>query len=365
MKMKKVLSVFGFSVLFAFNAFSDEAKPLVSVDAAQSASTAKPSSIVKRDDSGIPPFILDAYVKLDQQSMDIIAALQKDLVKRQRPDGSWNGQYGNGNAGETAFAILALMINGTVPGEGEYSKNISLSVQNLINLQKPSGYIVGSGHGGGMYQHALATLALSEVYGMTANPRIRSALIKAVNLIVQTQHPEGGWRYDPTPQVGDVSVTVMQVMALRSAADAGIFVPESTFEKSVKFIKSCYNKKTKGFAYMAGENGQIGFARTAAGIVSLQSLGLTEDSMVKESIGYILKEGFRGNQGYYWYGHYYASVALYHYGGNEWQEYYPKIKQKIIEDWNKTKMRGYGTLDLAMSIMVLGVPYRYLPIYQR
>lgn len=350
---------------FMLSAILFSSAALYGADKAASSPASAPASILKKDVSDVPAFILDAVVPLDPESVEGIFRAQKVLASRQKPDGSWNGQYGGNNAGEIAFCILALMINGTVPGEGEYSKNISLGIQYLINLQRKDGLITGSG-GGTMYQHALATLALSEVYGMTSNPRIRSALIKAVNLIVAVQHPQGGWRYDPAPQQGDISVTVMQVMALRSAADAGIYVPEKTFRQSVEFIRSCYNTRTKGFAYMAGDGGAIGFARTAAGIVSLQSLGLTSDSMVKDAVPYILKEGFKGNQGYYWYGHYYASVALYHYGGGEWQEYYPKIKNKILGDWRKTNYRTLPpTLDLAWQIMVLGVPYRYLPIYQR
>lgn len=330
--------------------------------------------VVKVEENKIPAFILDAYVKLDKDMETAIELAQKELARRQRADGSWNnGSYGGNNAGEVAFAMLALMINGTVPGEGRYSRNVALATQYLLNLQRANGLIATHGGGGSMYQHAMATLALSEVYGMSANPRIRSALIRAVNLIVNSQHIRGGWRYEPRPSEGDISVTVMQVMALRSAADAGIYVPEKTFQLALAFIDSCYNKKDKGFTYMAN-GGAIGFARTAAGVVSLQSLGLTETETVKNSVSTIMKTAFKGNDGYYWYGHYYSSVALYHFGGQEWQDYYPKIKQKIMTDWRmlqngKFRADGKGmypnTLELAWQIMVLGVPYRYLPIYQR
>lgn len=309
-------------------------------------------------------FLFDAYVKLDKECEDAISKAQEWIASRQKPDGSWDTQNGRNNTGEVAFATIALMVNGGVPGEGKYSKNIGMGVQFLLNSQKDSGLICGASNSRApMYQHALSTLALSEVYGMTANPRIREALIKAVNLIVESQHSAGGWRYQPKPSQGDISASVMQVMALRSSAEAGIYVPKETIEKAVKFVKSCYNPKEKGFAYM-GSNGPAGFARTSAGVVSMQTIGLYDDPIIKDSIALILDRGFTDKE-WFWYGHYYASVALYHYGGDPWQSYYPKIKDKIIGDWKKGNWRFNSLLDTSWAVLILGVPYRYLPIYQR
>ena len=87
----------------------------------------------------------------------------------------------------------------------------------------PSGFIAvpGSATHGPMYSHGFGTLFLAEAYGMTRRPEIREKLRKAVQLIIDTQNNEGGWRYDPSPTGADISVTIMQVMALRGAKDAG------------------------------------------------------------------------------------------------------------------------------------------------
>lgn len=323
--------------------------------------------LVKSEDHAIPPDVLDAVVPLDSQVVEAIERAQVELAGRQKGDGSWrHNQHGEGNVGEISFAILALMVNGSVPGEGRFGKNISLGLQYLLNRQDGEGLICGPGKGQRMYEHALGTLALSEGYGMSASPRIRNALIRAVDLIVSTQHEAGGWRYQPKPEPGDISVTVMQVMALRSAADAGIFVPEKTFKRAAAFIGKCYNPKKKGFSYMADPNGGIAFARTAAGLVSLQSLGLYGDKRILEPVPYLLEKSLDEKQDHFWYGHYYASVALYHLGGMSWQNYYPKARQLILKKWSDKDGRHWGgTLNLAWQIMVLGVPYRYMPIYQR
>lgn len=309
-------------------------------------------------------FIFDAFVKMDDSSIKAIAKAQKWLAATQKSNGAWGGEGESGNCGVAAFCMMALMIGGDIPGEGKYAKNIGMTIQFLLNQQRESGVIYGQKKHAVMYQHALATLALTEAYGMTRNPRIRTAIIKAINLIVEVQHPEGGWRYDPKVEKGDISVTVMQVMALKAATEAGIYVPDDTMKRAIKFIKGCYNAKEKGFAYMKG-NGGAGFARTGAGLVSLQTVGLHKDPTLPDIVQYLMKNGNPSKkEKHYWYGHYYMSVGLYHYGGPSWKAYYPLIKKKIMKDWAK---QGHynDALSTAWAIMIMGVPYRYLPIYQR
>lgn len=309
-------------------------------------------------------FIFDAFVKMDESSIKAIEKAQKWLASSQKSDGSWGGQGESKNTGVVAFCIMALMASGNVPGEGKYAKEIGLGIQFLLNQQRESGVIYGQKKHAVMYQHALATLALTEAYGMTRNPRIRTAIIKAINLIVETQHPEGGWRYNPKVEKGDISVTVMQVMALKAAVEAGIYVPKETMKRAIKFVKACYNPKEKGFAYMRG-GGSAKFARTGAGLVSLQTVGLHKDSTLPDIVQYLMKHGDPNKkEHHYWYGHYYMSVGLYHYGGPAWKAYYPKIKKKILKDWGQHGHHN-DALTTAWAIMIMGVPYRYLPIYQR
>ena len=78
---------------------------------------------------------------------------------------------------------------------------------------------------------------LAEAYGMSRRPDLRKHLAKAVKLIVTTQNRDGGWRYQPQRQDADISVTVCQIMALRAARNAGLFVPHETIEAAVNFVK--------------------------------------------------------------------------------------------------------------------------------
>ena len=68
------------------------------------------------------------------------------------------------------------------------------------------------------------------------------------------------------------------------------------------------------------------------------------------------------------YSHYYAVQAMYHAGEADFQSWYPRIASTILDKqendgrWPGAHGQAYGT---GLSILVLGVPYRYLPIYQR
>ena len=69
---------------------------------------------------------------------------------------------------------------------------------------------------------------------MTGDAEVKKTLKKAIDLIVKTQNHEGGWRYEPAPTGADISVTIMQVMALRGAKDSGLHVPDETIRRAIE-----------------------------------------------------------------------------------------------------------------------------------
>lgn len=303
-------------------------------------------------------FTFDANVPLYPEVEQAIVRAQTWLASRQRENGSWDN-----NNGKNGMAAIALMVNGNTPGKGPFGAEVAKGIDYIISTQDPQG-LLAVGNQGPMYQHALATLALAEAYGLTHNPDIREVLIKAIDLLVETQDYGGGWRYEPHMMKGDLSVTVMQVMALRSCTELGIYVPEETINHAIKFIRYCWTEKRQGFGYTGP--GEVNYNRTAAGVVCLQSVGLYDDPIIPKAIETIDKLSFDPDRDrkHYWYGHYYASVALYHHGGDVWKRYYPKICTKVLDDWAES---GHyrEVLDTSWAILVIGVPYRYLPIYQR
>ena len=287
----------------------------------------------------------------------------KYLAKTQNPDGSWGSKY---RAANTSLALMSFMLKGHFPKEGKHGQRLDRAVRFLLRRAKEGGGYFG----GNMYEHGLATLAMSEVWGMSDRTEIRDTLKQSVRVILRSQSRSGGWRYQPIPRDADISATVMQIVALASAKEAGIYVPQKTIDRAVAYVKRLQVRFTGGFGYTSAST--EGFARTAAGALSLLMCG--EDPKGREvrgALGYLNRyddEKFKKLQ-WFFYGHYYAVQAMYQAGEGYYQAWYPKIRSALLRkqqsDGSWRGASGGTSCTTAMAILILGVPYRYLPIYQR
>jgi hypothetical protein len=240
-----------------------------------------------------------------------------------------------------------------------------------------------------MYQHAFGALFLSEVCGTLPDPdrqqRVRDMLEKATQLTVKSQNKkEGGWRYEPQPSTGDVSVTVAQLMALRAAKNAGIFIDKSVVDLCVDYIKGC-KMPDGGYCYQRGQPATGSqFPRSAAAIVGLFCAGIYEGEdhkrYVEPGLRYLMKflpterarmpgGGFDLRQDHYYYGHYYAALAMWTAGGKYWADWFPAIRNALLsrrsnlsQVWDDIHGSAYAT---AMSCIILQLPNNYLPIMQK
>lgn len=299
------------------------------------------------------------------------------LASTQQPDGSWDsGRYGK-NVAITALACLAIMSDGHIPGRGELGTTVDRGVEFILSASKESGLITSEANNGPMYGHGFAALFLGEVYGMTPGgddaraDRIHEALVKAVRLIEQTQNDEGGWRYNPVPYDADVSVTICQIMALRSARNAGIEVNAQVIDRAVEYVRMCQNSDG-GFKYQLG-SGNSAWPRTAAGVASLFYAGIYEDEAIDNGLAYLETHAMPGksspSRSHYFYGQYYAVQAMYLAGDNHWAQWWPAVREELIVaqnddgSWDDRSVGPpYGT---AMALIVLQMPKRYLPIFQK
>ena len=281
----------------------------------------------------------------------------------QRPDGSWGGDQNR--VAETSLTLMAFMLQGHVPGRGQYGRAMENAISFLLNVgQNQRGYLGTPRNHAGMYEHGLAVLALSEAWGQSKNPRIKSALRLAVDITLRAQNREGGWRYSPEPRDADLSMTVMQLVALNIA------VPQTTIDKAAEYVISCQDVGSGGFKYTAG-GGEPNFARTAAGVMSLIMCGQRDRKATQRGIAFLkaFPDSKFKSTNHFHYAHYYAVQSMYQSGDADFRAWYPKISAEIVSkqnkndgSWSGSYGQAYGT---SLSILILGVPYRFLPIYQR
>jgi len=292
------------------------------------------------------------------------------LAQSQAEDGSFGGTRFPKHVGITALGCLAFMADGHMPGRGEYGDHVEGGLNFILNNATESGLIAADTSHGPMYGHGFATLCLGEAYGMTGDPRLREALQKAVRLIVTTQNHEGGWRYQPRPFDADISVTICQVMAMRSARNAGLSVPKETIDRAIAYVRQCQNPADGGFKYMLNSGGSA-FPRSAAGVAALYYAGVYEDDALEKGLAY-MQSGpdqitFRSG-GHYFYGHYYAAQAMFLAGGDHWRQWFPQVREQLLThqqpdgSWASGHGQPYGT---AMSLLILQIPNRLLPIFQK
>lgn len=328
------------------------------------------------------------------------------LAEHQEANGGWHGKIGyklnadyritsdGGHVGVTALAGMAFLAGGHLPGRGEHGETVEKALAFVLNATQDDGYITRTGTR--MYSHAFATLFLAEIFGMTHRQDVRAKLQKAVDFIVDTQNPEGGWRYVPFAPESDMSIVVCQVLALRAARNIGIRVPRSTVDRAAKYVvdsaitedsrrsfhPSAYQNEIGAFHYQKGRGSRSSFSLTAAGVTALHGVGIYSDDAIRRGLDYLRKHlvSFNSQYGrgdghyFFWYGHYYGVQAMYTAGTsyqiNYWEPYFETVRSELLGMQNPDGSwpnrvgpgKAFGT---AMGVLILEIPYRYLPIFQR
>jgi hypothetical protein len=328
------------------------------------------------------------------------------LADHQSPEGSWIAKIGyklnisyeytvadKGHVGVTALAGMAFLAGGHVPGRGSYGRVVERALEFVLSCVQEDGYIQYAGSR--MYSHAFATLFLAEVYGMTHRSDVRTKLQLAVDFIVNSQNAEGGWRYEPYARESDMSIVVCQVLALRAARNIGIRVPKSVVDKAARYVvDSAVTEKSMArvyagsiasrsdigsFHYQKQDGSRSSFSLTAAGVTALYGAGVYSEAAIDEGIRYLRDNLAQFNRtfglaqrGHYffWYGHYYGVQAMYTAGGDAWESYFTSVRDVLLRMQEPTgawpNETGPGpAFGTAMAVLVLEIPYRFLPIFQR
>lgn len=326
------------------------------------------------------------------------------LAKQQRNDGSWHQFVGYKlnvdyerlderplpHVGVTALALMSFLAGGHVPDRGKHGEVLTKGLDFVLSSSQDNGQLTLNGTR--MYSHAFATLFLAEIYGMVDRPAVKTTLQRAVNLIVDSQNAEGGWRYRPFARESDMSITVCQVLALRSARNVGIHVPVTTIKNAQNYVyRSAVRSNDRSyrgfrgypgsgddggsFRYQLKPQARATFPLTAAGITTLYAAGEYDSPIIRDALDYLDRQldGFnRDWAGHYffYYGHYYAVQAYYITGDPKWTKYFRIMKEQLLKmqkpDGSWPCYAGPGdAFATAVATLVLQIPYQYLPIFQR
>lgn len=328
------------------------------------------------------------------ESEAAVRAALKWLADNQERDGRWNparhhggkedrvlgrDRFGAGaqaDTGITALALLAFLASGHTHQEGLYRENVQRGLEFLVRSQGSDGSLGGRATTYAfMYCHAMATVALSEAYGMTSDRRLEGAVRRAIMYTVTAQNPTtGGWRYNVGDE-GDTSQLGWQLMALKSADLAGIPMPAHTRQGAIRYLSSASSGRFGGVAaYRPVESPSR--PMTAEALACRHFLGLQVDSRTTDEAAHYLLEELPGEgkvNFYYWY---YATLGLYQAQGDAWERWNAALQRELLAkqqnkgalagSWDPdTVWGGYGgrVYTTALATLCLEVYYRFMPLY--
>ncbi|MCA8999237.1 MAG: terpene cyclase/mutase family protein [Planctomycetaceae bacterium] len=315
------------------------------------------------------------------------------LVSKQRDDGAIIDK--GHDTTMTALSIMAMASVGIQPAdptpEGQ-AMSRALAFVLREDRVDDKGYF-GRADGSRMYGHGIITLMLTEMLGMGASPEqdqlIHDRCQKAIDVILSSQkerkptHYRGGWRYEPHSKDSDLSATVWQLMALRSARNDGMQVPASAIADAVEYLKRSYTspldrnglpeKKAGGFSYEPHQNNPT-FTMTAAGLLAMQVCGEYDSPFVIGAADWLLERPPKWEERFCSYGTYYYAQGMYQRGGEHAETARRLVQEMLLakqaEDGSWTahngSEKGVGAVyATSMAVLSLSVKYHYLPIYQK
>jgi hypothetical protein len=301
-------------------------------------------------------------------------AFQRCESCRRRCDGA--GSLRSESAG-TSLCLLPFLGAGQTHFTGRYKDNVSTGLRWLIDHQRDDGDLRGETIGqAGMYAHGQAAIVLCEAYALTRDESLRVPAQKAIDFIVQAQHPGGGWRYQPGED-GDTSVVGWQLMALQSARAGGLVVPEQSIELAGHYLDTVASGEGSRYAYRPRQSPT--HIMTAEALLCRMYMGWTmEDPALGMGLDYLVeRHPPRASEFniYYWY---YATQALHHAGGRNWRAWNKQIRDILVQT-QRTSGHMAGSWDphgphaavggriyvTALAVCTLEVYYRHAPIFRQ
>ncbi len=329
------------------------------------------------------------------------------IARTQQRDGSFPTDR-TGQPGVTSLCVLAFLARGHLPGAGPYGRQIDAALDYIVTCQARDGLLSArharSGYAdrqaslAAIYNHTIACLTLSEVYGMTGPERsrdIRPVIERALRYTCEQQKSrkrrrvdEGGWRYivpparSLPPNDSDLSVTSWVLLSLRSAKNAGFGVRTEVIDNGFGYVQRCFEVREGTFVYaLAGMERTPNRGMAGAGILAYSLAGMHDTEIARTAGEWLLAHPFDrynaqvgSDEDRFHYGAFYCSHAMFQLGGKYWRGFYPILARTLLANqrrdgsWSGEVGRDarYGNVyTTALVVLALTPQHQLLPVFQR
>ena len=331
---------------------------------------------------------------------------QKEHPEGDHLEGAGRASY---DVGVTGLALLAFLGAGyTNRSEGPFGKVVGNGMKYLRNAQDAEGCFGDRTSSRFMHNHAIAALAMLEVYGMTWSSIYRGPAQRALEFGAAARNLSSGWRYGVRSGESDSALTGWMLMAFESAKRNNAFEVKSGREPSLALDDTVFEGAAAWFEHMTDAgSGRVGYTRRGAGpfrpseaarrfparqseamtaLGMLTRMFLGEAKETSEAIGrgvelcselVPLWAPDDGSIDFtYWY---FGTLALFQVGGEPWRKWEAAMKTAIVDTqrrdgehcqlkgswdaidaWSDEGGRVYAT---AMMALCLEVWYRYDKVF--
>jgi hypothetical protein len=291
------------------------------------------------------------------------------------------------DVGVTGLALLAFLGDGSTLRSGPWRDNVRRAVQWLRSQQAENGLFGAPTSSDFVYDHAIATYAICEAYGLSESQLLRPTAQRALNYLEAHRNPYGVWRYQPRDGDGDTSVTGWCIMAYAAGKHFGLQVNDSALQLAAAWLDQVsdasghhgYCKQGQPSSRKPGDHAtrfpvDKGAAMTAVGLFCRYFLGQkpTEKPVMTAAANLLVQkppvwdEKTGSVDHYYWY---YATYALFQAGGPAWRTWQRQLEPALVENqhrdagnpnlrgswdpvcaWGEDGGRVYSTAILALTL---------------
>jgi len=306
----------------------------------------------------------------------------------QNKDGSWGTHDKPAMAG---LGILTFLAHGETTASEKYGETVERAIRYLVKAQGKNddkegkrGVFDKISSTAGTYSQAICVYAISEAYGMTRIPSLKSVMEKGVQVLMDGQQSGGGYDYKFLKgKRRDTSLAGWCCQAMKAAYIGGAENPglHDAMEKAIVDMKSA-QRENGSFNYSFDSGSHATHSIAGVAVLSMQLLGHGGDSETKAGLRFLSDAQCKWDNPPDWpmYAWYYIAQAKFHQGGAHWTSWNNKFAPQFIRNQNPDgswtspgvamKKGKTGREDMhpvyatTLAALTLQVYYRFLPTYK-
>lgn len=300
----------------------------------------------------------------------------------QNQDGSWGSHDKEAMAG---LGILTFLAHGETTASEKYGQTVERAIRYLVARQNEKGEFAKTDTTAGTYSQAICVYAISEAYGMTRIPSLKSVMEKGVQLLIDGQQAKGGYDYKfikgarRDTSLGGWCCQAMKAAYIAGAENARL---HDAMELAVQDMKSVQKAEDGSFYYSHIGGSHSTHSITAVAVLSLQLLGHAADVETKNGLNFLGGADCKWDKPPEWpmYAWYYISQTKFHQGGANWTGWNNQFAPQFIRNqnpdgsWNSPGLalkegttgreNMHAVYATTLAALTLQVYYRFLPTYQ-